>query len=194
MTQTIWALGRNYVNHAKEMGAEIPKEPLVFIKAGGCAVVTNKINLPTFSNDIHHEIEIAVKLGADLKPESIALAIDLTARDIQITLKKKGHPWALAKSFKDSCPTSQWIPFETKEWFTKLDFQLSVNGEIRQKGQTKDMLFNLDQTISFLMERYPLQPGDIILTGTPEGVGPIKSGDQINSRLMDLIDWDLKVL
>ena len=186
---TIWCVGRNYAKHAKEMNAEIPKSPLIFIKSGGCLKETNFISLPSFSQDIHHELEIALLLGDSLEVSSIALALDLTARDIQTELKKKGLPWALAKSFKESCPTSQWVPYQGEGWFKTLSFDLKVNGTIRQLGKTKDMIFQPAELIKYLKSLYPILPGDIILSGTPEGVAPLKPGDALDAQINGLLSW-----
>lgn len=190
----IWGIGRNYKDHAIEMNANIPEAPLVFLKSGGCALQSaRQFQIPNFVENLHHELEIAVCLDGNHKPERVALALDLTARDIQAKVKAKGHPWSLAKSFKESCPLSSWIPFEHYDWFSKLEFQLEVNREIKQRGQTRDMIFPLESLIAYLGAHYPLQKGDIILTGTPAGVGPLKAGDEIKGTLQGLISWDLKI-
>lgn len=190
---TIWAIGRNYKDHALEMKAELPKEPLVFLKSEGGLSTDNSVLIPSFTKDLQHEIELAVRLGPLLIPSEVALAIDLTARDIQSELKAKGLPWALAKSFKNSCPVSPWIPFESHEWFSSLQFSLAVNGQKRQQGKVKDMIFELSELIAFLNEKFPVTPGDIILTGTPAGVGSLKSGDHLNASIEGWLDWSCQV-
>ena len=189
MANSIWCVGRNYADHAKEMKADIPKQPLIFLKAWGCINTSNTIKIPNFSSHLEHELELALKLDENLEPKELALALDLTARDVQTQLKQKGHPWALAKSFKDSCLLSQWIPFQNNSWFEQLEFQLQVNDQIKQTGKTQDMIFSVDALIHYLKENFPLQSGDIILTGTPAGVGPLKEGDQLKAQIMGELDW-----
>ena len=175
------------------MGAEIPTEPLIFMKPMACLNSTGQIDLPSFSENIHHELELAIKLGDDLKPKSVALALDLTARDVQTAAKQKGHPWAKAKAFKDSCPISHWIDYVDDTWFETLEFQLETNGEIKQRGLTEDMLFKPQALIETIQNYFPLSSGDIILTGTPAGVGPLNSGDEVTAQINGLLDWSLKV-
>ena len=191
MGMSLWAVGRNYEDHAKEMQAEKPASPLIFLKASSCLSRSKKIILPNFSQSIHHEIEVAIQLSENLQPLQIALALDLTARDIQSQAKQKGLPWALAKSFKGSCPMGPWIPYQNQEWFDSLNFELLVNGEKRQAGKTSDMIFSITEILKHLQAHFPLLPGDIVLTGTPAGVGPLRSGDQLLSRLMgkDYQSW-----
>ncbi len=182
---TLWCVGRNYADHAKEMKQQVTSEPLIFLKAGACLTQKQLLPLPSFSQEIHHEIELAVHLGPDLKPSLIALALDLTARDIQAEAKKKGQPWTLAKSFHHACPISPWFTYQGDNWFANLEFSLKVNGELRQQGHISQMIFNLTSILNFLNTRFPIQPGDIILTGTPSGVGPIYGGDQCCAELLD---------
>jgi len=180
---TIWAIGRNYADHAKEMGANPSSEPLVFMKTPACITTSETIRLPSWTNNIHHEIEILVRIGRNNTPSHIGLALDLTARDTQAQLKEKSWPWALAKSFTQSCPISPLVPFESGEWFENLSFELSINDTIRQFGETKNMIFDLDNLIGYLDRYFPLREGDLILTGTPEGVGPIRPGDKLHSEI-----------
>ena len=191
---TIWCIGRNYKDHALEMKAEIPTSPLVFIKSGGCLSNQKTITLPFFSQDVHHELEIALRLDHKLNFTEVALALDLTARDIQAELKKKGQPWAMSKSFKGSCPVSSWIPLQNQKWFESLQFQLTVNGQVRQLGKTQDMIFSCQDILEYLKDYYPLQGGDIVLTGTPEGVGPLKAGDRMKAEISGHLHWEWEVL
>lgn len=184
---TIWAIGRNYRDHAAEMGASAPETPLVFIKTPASLSTGAAVYCPSWSQEVHHEIEIAVRVGRNNTPSHIGLALDLTARDHQKVLKEKSWPWALAKSFTQSCPVSPLVPFQGQEWFRQLSFQLSVNGTVRQYGNTKDMIFPLDSLISYLDSRFPLREGDLILTGTPEGVGPLRSGDKLFAEIPEVL-------
>lgn len=181
--QAIWAVGRNYAEHARELGNEVPSEPLIFLKAGACATPDQvAIQAPALCQDLHHEIEIAVELDARLQPRQLALALDLTERTLQTELKKKGHPWTLAKSFRGACPVSQALPFSWELW-PELQIELEVNSQLRQRGETKQMIFPLPSLLEHLRSLYPLQEGDLILTGTPQGVGPLRPGDELLARL-----------
>lgn len=191
---SIWAIGRNYKDHAKEMNAPVPTRPLVFLKSFASINQSSPLDLPReIPGEIHHELELAVLLGEDLKPSKVALALDLTARDLQAEAKKKGEPWTLAKSFRNACPMSPWINYQDENWFQSLQFQLTVNGNTRQQGQSKDMIFSLSELLKFLKTNVPLLPGDIILTGTPQGVGPLMPGDEVQATMGDYIRWSLAV-
>ena len=193
MANTIWCVGRNYKDHAVEMKAELPTEPLIFIKSWNCIDLSTTVTLPHFSQHVEHEIEIALFLGSDLQVKDISLAVDLTARDIQSQLKSKGQPWARAKSFKNSCLLSSKIPYQDDAWFNTLKFDLKVNGESKQMGLTQDMIFSPQQIIDSLVEFYPVVAGDIILSGTPAGVGPLKPGDKLKAEINDHLVWNLDV-
>ncbi len=178
---TLWCIGRNYREHAKELNNPIPSKPLIFLKPEGAVLPTQQILLPTWNGEIHYECELAVKLGADLKPIGLALALDLTARDVQDELKKKGEPWTLAKGFIGSCPMSSEISFPSD--FATLQFEFYKNSELVQKGVVSDMIFTLPVLLEYLVKHFPLVPGDWILTGTPAGVGPLKSGDSLTAQI-----------
>lgn len=179
----IWAVGRNYRDHIKEMGstssstdsATRTTSPLIFLKAGTALTSGETIHLWRGSGNIHHEIEIAVRFSTDLKFEYAALALDLTARDIQTKLKEQGHPWTLAKSFTESCPIGPSLPIS--ESVPGFEFTFSVNGELRQKGNTQDMIFQFEELRTFLLANFPVSPGDWLLTGTPSGVDRLVPGD-----------------
>lgn len=174
--QNIWAVGRNYSDHAKEMGQAVPEEPMIFLKAGSCAI-EKEFHLPAFSKDVHHEAEIAIQFDQNLKVSAATLALDLTARDIQAELKSKKHPWTLAKSFRESCPIGPFFPITSLQELESLEFTLHVNGELRQTGRTREMVFGFSELIKYVLERFPVQPGDLLLTGTPAGVAALKPGD-----------------
>ena len=190
---TVWALGRNYSDHAKEMGSETPKEPVVFLKSPACLTQSEQIRLPSWSNEVHHELEIAVRVGRNNTPSHIALALDLTARDKQKQLKEARLPWALAKSFTQSCPMSPMIDYKGKSWFEDLTFELAVNDTIRQFGKTQDMVFDLESSIAFLESYFPLREGDLLLTGTPSGVGVLESGDKLHGEIPGVLkmNWSI---
>ena len=178
---TLWCIGRNYREHAKELNNPIPSKPLIFIKPEGAVTRGSHIQLPLSLGPIHFECELAIKLGAELKPSSLALALDLTARSVQDDLKKKGEPWALAKGFIGSCPMSAEIPFPAD--FTSLQFEFYKNSQLAQKGVVADMIFPLPVLLEYLIQHFPLLPGDWILTGTPAGVGPLASGDSLRAQI-----------
>lgn len=183
LTQNIWAVGRNYAAHAKEMNAPVPTKPMFFLKSGGCLNSGSKIELPKWSNDIHHELEIAFRVDDKLQFSHISLALDLTARDHQEAAKKAGQPWTLAKSFSGACPIGNWISILDVANLSDLHFELKKNSTTAQKGHFNDMIFKPAQLLEFVKNHFPLSPNDIILTGTPEGVGQIRSGDLLQAEL-----------
>ncbi|MBC7467154.1 MAG: fumarylacetoacetate hydrolase family protein [Bdellovibrio sp.] len=182
-TQNIWAVGRNYAAHAKEMHAPVPKTPLFFLKSGGCLNSGSSIELPKWSQDVHHELEIAFLVDENLNFSHLTLAIDLTARDHQEAAKKAGQPWTLAKSFAGACPIGSWISILDAGDLTLLNFKLTKNKITVQEGVATDMIFNPSQLLEFVKNHFPLSPNDIILTGTPEGVGKVVSGDMLQAEL-----------
>ena len=201
LTRNIWAVGRNYADHASEMKAELPKAPLFFLKSGNCLSLSSKIILPKWSNEIQHEIEIAYLLDEDLKYSHMTLALDLTARDAQNIAKQKGQPWTLAKSFTDSCPIGPWISLADIPQPQNLEFALLINNQTTQISTWNDMLFKPDALLTYAREHYPVTAHDIILTGTPSGVGQLTSGDQLKAYLRDItsphqnlleIHWDIE--
>ncbi len=186
---TFWCVGRNYADHAKELGNAIPESPLFFVKAGSCAVMGSDVHLPTWAKDVHHELEIALHFNSDLQFSKIALALDLTERTLQNQLKQKGSPWSLAKSFKNSCPLSEAIELSTiskssAHALDQLELQLWVNKELKQKGQSQQMIFKPEELRVFALNHFPVEPGDWLLTGTPAGVGPVKNGNQLKGLLL----------
>lgn len=180
----VWAVGRNYSDHAKEMNAALPKQPLFFLKGGGTVTTSEKIYLPGWAKNIHHELEVAYKIekfGDQTVLTHLTLALDLTERDIQTTAKKNGEPWTLAKSFTGSCPLGPWIIASENNYY----FELSVNGALRQKGSLSEMIFNPKTLLSFAVNHFPVEDGDVLLTGTPAGVNALISGDKIDATLWE---------
>jgi 2-keto-4-pentenoate hydratase/2-oxohepta-3-ene-1,7-dioic acid hydratase in catechol pathway len=188
MIRNIWAVGRNYADHAKELGNQAPdatSTPMIFLKAGSSIVFDQStFALPSFSRDVHHEVEVAVQFGADQKLSGIAIALDLTARDLQNELKAKGHPWTLAKSFRHACLLGPIAPLPGS--IDNLEFSLKVNGEIRQQGSTHDMIHSFERLRTYVCERFPVVENDLLLTGTPAGVGPLKAGDRLEAEIRGL--------
>jgi len=200
----IICIGRNYADHAKEMKSELPSSPIFFLKPDTSYLKPgNTFFYPSFTKDIHYECEIVVKLckvGKNISEKfahkyytEIGLGIDFTARDLQENCKAKGLPWEIAKSFEHSAPISkEFIPKEEIDWNT-LEFTLLKNGEIVQKGTTKDMIFSIDKIISYLSQFMTLKTGDLIYTGTPAGVGPIQIGDKLTGFIGDKKMFELNI-
>jgi len=184
----IICVGRNYNAHIEELNNTKPTEPMYFIKPNS-AIVTEgqRIFLPKFSTNIHHEVELAVVIGKSGKhiPKDrvndyilgYGIGLDLTARDLQTELKEKGYPWEKAKAFDGSCPISKIRLKENVTSHNDLEIELKINNEVRQHSRTSRMIFDVETLISDASNYFTLQKGDIILTGTPEGVGQVKSGD-----------------
>lgn len=189
-------VGRNYAAHAKELNNPIPNSPILFIKPASSAVPFGPgISIPRNQGSVHHELEVAILIGKPLKsamPAQVAegiagvgLALDLTLRDVQAKLKEKGHPWELAKSFDGACPLTHFVStseMKTEQW-QALTLMLEKNGHVQQQGSSGEMLFPIIPLIAHISEHFSLQPGDVILTGTPAGVGPLQVGDALSCQL-----------
>ncbi len=190
----ILAIGRNYAAHIEELNNERPSEPVVFMKPD-TALLENDAPLyyPEYTKDIHYEVEVLLKInrtGKYIEPQfahkyydEVGIGIDFTARDLQQTAKEKGLPWLLAKGFNGSAPVSGFQPKANFADLQNLNFSLQVNGELRQQGNTKMMLFDFGEIIAYLSRFFTLKRGDIIFTGTPQGVGPIQSGDVLTAHI-----------
>jgi 2-keto-4-pentenoate hydratase/2-oxohepta-3-ene-1,7-dioic acid hydratase in catechol pathway len=185
---TIFCVGRNYRKHIQELKSKDLGEPIIFTKpAAALCQDRESIPLPPQSANVHHEVELAVIIGKTGKqiPQNdahsyiagAAAALDLTMRDIQDRAKKNGTPWAIAKGFDFSCPISRGYPITGANTLAAVDLFLEKNGTTVQQGNTANMIFPIDYLISYLSGFFTLHPGDIVLTGTPEGVGPIHQGD-----------------
>ncbi len=185
LTKNIWAVGRNYAKHASEMKADIPTEPFFFLKAGTSVEMGSKISLPAWSEDVQHEIEIALWIDENLNYSHFSLALDLTARDAQNAAKAKGLPWTLAKSFIGACPIGPWISLNEISDVQTLQFELAINNKPVQTGRASDMIFKPQQLLEYLKLHFPLAPYDVILTGTPEGVGRLNKGDSLVATLQN---------
>lgn len=192
----IVCVGRNYAAHAKELNNPIPSSPILFIKPASSAVSFEpSFIIPKDQGSVHHELEIAVLIGKPLThateeqvADSIAgigLGLDLTLRDVQDTLKEKGHPWERAKSFDGACPLTGFVSISAiaeLDW-QALQLKLEKSGAIQQQGTSAEMLFLILPLIAHMSEHFSLQPGDVILTGTPAGVGPLEAGDRLRCEL-----------
>ncbi|MBO6523594.1 MAG: fumarylacetoacetate hydrolase family protein [Balneolaceae bacterium] len=190
---TIFCIGKNYEKHARELGSEPPSSPLVFLKPTTTICFNGDvIDLPEHSRDVHHEVELVLAIGKTGKNipleraleyvSGYGIGIDFTARDLQQKAKEKGHPWTISKGFDKFAPISSFIPFDSDS-FPDTDLRLTVNGETRQKASTSEMIFNINILISFLSGIFTLEKGDLIFTGTPEGVSAVKAGDELTATL-----------
>lgn len=189
-------IGRNYAEHAKELDNPVPTEPLLFIKPGSCVVpLEGGFSIPDDRGSVHYEAEIAVLIGKPLSRtpneeevldaiSGIAPALDLTLRDVQSQLKDKGHPWEIAKSFDGACVLAPFVPGDAIADLRDIGIRLSINGEVRQDGSSAEMIFPIVPVIQEMAGHFNLQPGDVILTGTPAGVGPLNKGDEL---VLDLV-------
>ncbi len=201
----ILCIGRNYAAHIAELSNEKPDEPVIFTKPD-TAILKNNAPFyhPAYTNDIHHEVEVILRIGKEgkhIQPkfaesyiDGIGLGIDFTARDLQTKAKNKGLPWALAKGFDGSAPISEFLPVEQFPDFANITFSLSVNGVEKQRGNTGLMLFPFAEIISYLSTFITLKKGDIIFTGTPEGVSKIAVGDRLVGHLegQEMFDFEVK--
>lgn len=202
MINNIYCIGRNYSEHAKELGNNVEVEPIVFSKPNSSLVIKDVITLPEFSNDVHYETELVIKIvkeGFQIKEQDaenyyneVAVGLDLTARDLQFKLIEKRLPWLLSKGYKDSCYVSSF--FNKHDFEKDIHFSMRLNGELRQDGNTNEMVFNIPQLISYLSQFIPLTPNDLIYTGTPKGVGKLNHGDKIELFLEQQQVSSLRIL
>lgn len=202
----IFAIGRNYAEHIKELNNERPDEPVIFTKPDTAVIRNNgPFYFPEFSKDVHHEVELVLRISKEGKNiqekfaskyyDAIGVGIDFTARDLQQKAKEKGLPWDIAKGFNGSAPISdKFLLVSDFKDLKNINFSLSINGEVRQQGNTSLMLFNFDYIISYLSKFFTLRTGDLIFTGTPKGVGPVKVGDRLAAYIENekLLEFDVK--
>jgi 2-keto-4-pentenoate hydratase/2-oxohepta-3-ene-1,7-dioic acid hydratase in catechol pathway len=198
----IICVGRNYLKHIEELKNEIPDEPVIFIKPDSALLRNNApFFIPDFTKEVHYEVELVIKikkLGRHIPLEfakdyidTIGLGIDFTARDVQSELKSKGLPWEKAKGFDHSAVISSFI--DAPDDLSSISFRLEKNGEIVQSGHTGQMIHTIPQLISHISQYFTLKIGDYIFTGTPEGVGPVQSGDRLKGYLKDRLMFDFGV-
>ncbi len=200
----IICIGRNYALHAKELGNEIPDEPVIFLKPDTAILKDNQaFYLPSNLGSVHHELELIIKINKPGKKiaknfaskyySEISVGIDFTARDKQNWLKSKGLPWELAKSFDHSAIIGQWISKDNLD-LNNLEIELIKSGQVVQKGNSNQMMNNIDDIISFVSQYFTLKTGDIIFTGTPEGVGEVNIGDRLKGYLngKELFNFEVK--
>lgn len=204
-TKKVVCAGLNYALHVKEMNSKAPDtEPVLFIKpATALQDLHAQLCIPKDRGAVHHELEIALLIGRRLSQCSAAeavgavsglgLALDLTLRDLQTELKKAGRPWEKAKGFDGACAISHFVPISQCPPLDNIDIALSVNDSPRQQGNSRDMLFPIPSLLCAISEYFTLEPGDIVLTGTPEGVGPLSGSDQLSMSLGQVLQFTTRV-
>jgi len=201
----IICIGRNYLKHAREMDSSVPTEPIFFLKPESAIIKKNKpFFIPDFSEEIHHEVELVLqicRLGKSITPEfahryydKIGIGIDFTARDIQRKCKENGLPWEKAKAFDGAAPLGKFVEKESLGDVGNIDFKLEINDNTVQHGNTKDLIFPFDELIAYVSRFFTLKTGDLIFTGTPEGVGPVNHNDELKAYINNelLLDFMVK--
>jgi len=201
----IICIGLNYRKHALELGRPMPAEPVVFLKPDSSILKNNKpFFLPGFSTMIQYEAEVVLKInklgkGIPVKYahryyDELTVGIDITARDIQNRNSAAGLPWELSKSFDGAAPLGRFIPLSILEDADSIDFRLEINGKVVQQGNTSDMVFSFNEIVSYVSRFFTLKTGDLIFTGTPPGVGPLKKNDNLVAFLGDepLLDFMIR--
>ena len=205
----IYCVGRNYAEHAKEMGGDATKEPPFFFTKAADAVVpvpagtVGSMHYPLATKNLHYELELVVAIGHPglrLPPEKAndivfgyAVGLDMTRRDLQNDMREKKRPWDIGKSFAEAAPIAPLHPVATTGLLTRGGVVLTVNGQVKQKGDLADMIWDVPHMLSFLSQMYELLPGDLVFTGTPAGVGPVVPGDQLNGTIEGLTPLALRI-
>ncbi|MEH6711762.1 MAG: fumarylacetoacetate hydrolase family protein [Paraglaciecola polaris] len=198
-------VGRNYLEHIQELNNEVPQEPLLFIKPNTALCdLAQPINLPKVQGSCHHELEIAILIGQRLTNSDeqsarksilgVGLSLDLTLREVQDRLKGQGQPWERAKSFDLSCPTSTFVPISDIPIEQNIEFSMAVNGKLTQQGNSAHMMHDILSLLVEISRTFTLLPGDIVLTGTPKGVGPLTENDDLTICLSDHFSVKTKVI
>lgn len=197
-------VGRNYAEHAKELGNEVPDAPILFIKPATAVVsLENGFSIPQYQGSVHHEAEIALLVSQDAFNISaqdawqyvshVSVALDLTLRDVQSKLKEKSHPWEIAKAFDGACPLGKWVNKESIANLNNIAIELYKNGEQKQSGDSTQMITAIPDLIAYMSNIFTLKAGDVILTGTPAGVGPLENGDELLAKLDGQFEFNSKV-
>ena len=200
----IVCVGRNYAEHAQELGNEIPEKPVVFLKPASALIYSgDSIIYPSFSEEMHHEAELVLLIGKTIKDADktesanaiigYGVGLDMTLRDIQSNLKKKGHPWTIAKGFDTSAVISDFVSTDDFKLTLDEEIILSVNNNVRQKAKLKKMIFSPVDIVSYISSLMTLEEGDLIYTGTPAGVGQVAKGDKIHAEITGLATLDCSV-
>ena len=201
----IICIGRNYREHAKELNNAVPEKPVFFMKPDTALLQKNNpFFYPDFSKNVQYETEIVLKINRNGRHieeqfahkyfDEIGIGIDFTARDLQAEQKKKGLPWEIAKAFDQSAPVGKFLQKSQFADLRNINFSLKINGEVRQQGNTEDMMFSFDRIISYVSQFISLKPGDLIFTGTPAGVGPIQINDHFDVFIEEekLLEFNVK--
>lgn len=188
----VFCIGRNYADHAKELNNKVPSKPLIFMKPHTAVSYEPSIPYPSFTKDLHYELELCLlvsKTGKDIAEaeageyyNEIGLGLDYTARDIQSACKAKGHSWEVAKAFDNSAAFSTFFPKSNYD-LNNIKFRLEQNGKTVQSGETKQLIFKLDYLVHYISQFFTIESGDIIMTGTPAGVGPVQPNDHLKGYL-----------
>jgi acylpyruvate hydrolase len=200
----VFCIGRNYLEHVQELKNAIPTKPVFFIKPASCLVEPGeKIHFPGHGKELHHEVEIVVQIGREGREvreeealsfiSAITIGLDLTLRDVQEDLKKKGLPWEIAKAFEQSAPIGDFVTYNQTVDLNNVSFGCKVNGIERQRGNTGEMIFSIGKLLVELSKIWVLHPGDLVYTGTPSGVGPLRIGDviEIESDRTGSFSWSI---
>lgn len=193
----IVCLARNYAEHARELGNETPAAPVLFMKPASSVISDGEaVRIPAYSQECHYEVELAVLIGKRCRAASAenaleyvagyGVGIDMTLRDVQNGLKAKGLPWEIAKGFDTSCPLSDFVPAGSVADPHALNLKLAVNGQLRQDGWSSDMINRISQVVAHISAIFTLEPGDVILTGTPAGVGQVRAGDVMTAEIVSV--------
>jgi 2-keto-4-pentenoate hydratase/2-oxohepta-3-ene-1,7-dioic acid hydratase in catechol pathway len=201
----IFCVGRNYVAHAKELGNEVPEEPIIFMKPKSALLQPHTpFYYPEFTNELHYECELVIRISKNGKYiqekfaskyyDAVTVGIDFTARDIQKELKEKGLPWEKAKAWDNSAAIGKWIPFPNIKNKKDINFCLYKNKELVQQGNSGLMINNFDKTLAYISNYFSVNIGDLVFTGTPEGVGEVVVGDELEAFIEDdsLLSFDVK--
>lgn len=194
----ILCVGKNYMEHAKELGDQVPNRPILFIKPASCLFRLGEyqtLEIPKNLGEIHHELELVFKIKKENEGFSICgwtIGLDLTARDLQRQLKDSGHPWERAKAFPKSAVTGEFHGLT--ENYLETPFELHINNELRQKGHGKEMRWKPEELLQEVSQTFTLCDGDLLFTGTPQGVGPLKPGDRLQMTLGSLVQHEVKII
>lgn len=200
----IFCVGRNYVDHAKELKNEVPDEPVIFMKPKSALLQPHTpFYYPEFTNELHYECELVLRIAKNGKYiqekfankyyDAVSVGIDFTARDIQNELKQKGLPWEKAKAWDNSAVVGKWVPFPNLKNKDAVNFALYKNKELVQQGNSEDMLFSFDYIVSYISNFFSINIGDLIFTGTPAGVGEAVVGDELEGFMEDQSLFALEV-
>jgi len=201
----IVCVGRNYSEHAKELGNEIPEKPVLFLKPASALIYSGgEIIYPAFGNELHHEIELVLLIGETISKANktqaqkgiigYGVGLDMTLRDVQNELKKKGHPWTLAKCFDTSAVISDFVLKKDNQLKPDEKLELKVNGEVKQSDTLKSMIFNPAEIVEYISSIMTLEKGDLIFTGTPAGVSKVNRGDKLEAKLGEVAELHCSVV